>query len=113
MSEGNPACLHAAHRKACHRAMRLIRDGAEVRVDERNEVFDERLLKSAEVKVAKATASWTASRVVRCAGRSRSGVRSARATAKRITTEFHCNDERLRFPLGDQVVHDQSSMALT
>ena len=100
--------LHAAHRKAGHRAVRLIGDGAEVGVDERNEIVDEHLLERAEVERASARTRHSA---VRRAGRSRRSVRWPRA-GERIAAVFHRDDERLRFSLGDQVVHDQSGVAL-
>src|SRR6185503_14974112 len=78
--------------------MRLIGEGAEIGLDERNRVVDERLLKRAEVKGASARA-----------GARRSRVGWAGTTDAAV---LHHDDERLAFSLGDQVVHNQTGVAL-
>src|SRR5438128_2456979 len=98
MRKRDPACLHAAHGESGHRAMRLIGDGAEVRVNKRNEIVEERLLERIEVEIS----SRAASSAVRRAGRNR--VRSPLTTGKWIAAKFHRDDERLRFSFGEQVV---------
>src|SRR5436853_3157501 len=93
--------------------MRLIRDGAEVRVDERNEVIYERLLECTEVETAAPTGTaGTASSAIR-GRRARSVGWTSAAAAKRIAAILHRNDERLCFSFGNQVVHDPPGMALT
>src|SRR4051812_9586826 len=111
MRQRDRARLHAAHRESGHRAMRLTGNGAEVRVHERNEVVDQCLLKRAEVEVAETAASaWTGSSVRRAS--SRSGICSSLPASEGIAAKFHGNDERLRFSLGDQIIHDRSGVAL-
>ena len=110
MGECDAARLHAAHREAGHGAMGLIGDGAEVCVHERNEVSEQGLLETAEVKGPSAR---TCDRAIRRARRDRGGVCWPRAAGKGIAAEFHGDDERLRFSLGDQVVQDQSGVPLT
>src|ERR1041385_3838419 len=93
--------------------MRLVRDGAEVGVHERNEVVDEHLLERAEVEAAAgAAASARTRRGVRraCAGWGRVG--SPQSAAERVASELHRDDEGLRFALGQQVVHDEAGAAL-
>src|ERR1051325_11165638 len=87
--------------------MRLIGNGAEICVHEGNEVVDECLLKRAEVEISR-----PARRSVRCAS-SRSSIRSPLRTSERVATKFHRNYERLRFSVGEQVVHDETSVALS
>ena len=106
MCQRDGACLHATHREAGHGPMRLIGHGAEVRVYERNEVFEERLLEGTEVEVS----SRSATGGIRRASRSR--VRSSWTAGKWIAAKFHRDDERLCFCFGEQVIQDETSVAL-
>src|SRR5262245_40295531 len=93
--------------------MRLIGDGAEVGIDEGNQVINEHTLERVEVEGTKAAApARTRSGTVRRASSSRGRVRPPRAAAERIAAVFHHDDEGLRFSLDDQVVHDKTSVAL-
>src|SRR5438045_1476288 len=86
----------------------FVEAAAEVRIDERNEIIDQNFLERAEVQVANAASARAASRAVRCTrAHSRSSVGRSRAAAEGIAAEFHRNDERLRFPVGEEIVQDQ------
>ena len=109
--------LHAAHGEAGHGAIRLIRQGAEVGINEGDQVVDQNPRESAEVEHASAgTASARRSALVApagggicCAGGSRSATRAGSAGDVAVG---HHDDEGLGFALGDQVVHDQPGVAL-
>src|SRR6185369_10641799 len=81
MRRRDGARLHAAHRKTGHRAVWLVRERAEVRVDVGNQIFDHDLLECVEVK-------RSASRTCAC----RSCIGWTRTTD---ATVFHHDDERL------------------
>src|SRR3954462_9696350 len=86
--------------------MRLIGDGGEVRVHERNKVLDKRLLEHAEIEVA---SRGTPSDAVGCTSRSRRRVRLSRA-AKWISPGLHRNYEGLGFAISAQVIPDQTGV---
>jgi len=71
MRQRDGTCLHAAHRKAGHGAMRLIGNRPVVAVDVRNGVVNQHVLERAEIEVGEpATATGTArtARTARTAG---------------------------------------------
>ena len=63
-------------------------------------VLNQHLLENAEVKVPSQAAR---SAICRPAW---SSVRSPQPATEQVTAKFHRDDERLRFSLGDQIIHD-------
>ena len=102
VGEGDGVGLHAAHGEASHGAMRLVRDGAEMCVDVRNEVINEDMLEGGEVEGW--ASSWSSS-VVGAAG-------AADTAGEGISAEFHDDNEGTGFSFGEEVVHNPAGVAL-
>src|SRR4029077_19692516 len=57
MGKSNLPCLHPAHREARHGTVGLIRKGAEVGIDERDQIVNKHAFESAEIKAAASAGS--------------------------------------------------------
>ncbi len=81
--------FHAAHRKSGHGTIRLITESTEVGINVRDQLIDEQGLKWTDVKVSQTTELDFVGQAI-----------------------GHHDDERLRFLLGQQIIHDQAGMPL-
>ena len=87
--ERNRLGFHTTHREPSHRPIRLVSKRAEVGIDERNQLVHEHRLEVTDIEIPEA----------------------AKLNVIRHPVRHH-DDERPRFSLGNQVVHDQVGMAL-
>src|SRR5580765_2295024 len=100
MRRRDAPCLHAAHGQAGHGAVWLVRESAKVGVDVGNQVLDDHFLERTEIERA-------------TSGRTRARWRRIGWPGTTDAAILHDDDEGLRFSLGDQVVHNQTGVALT
>ena len=93
VGEADHARLHASHGEACDRAVRPVRDGAELLVDVRDHVLEKDLRIHLEAGAVHVT------------GRAAFGGTAVLAVS-------HNDDEREGLAVGEEVVHDEAAVAL-